>query len=213
MNNNYYKGFEKQIQEVNEKKEKSSLLLHACCAPCSSYVLELLNQYFDITVYFYNPNIDEEAEYIKRMEELVRFTEEAKFLNQIQIVDGGYERERFLQIAKGREHLPERGERCYDCYRLRMEKSAEYAARHKFDYFTTTLSISPYKNAAWINEIGMELESELRKQYAEQTPVFLFSDFKKKNGYARSISLSHEYHLYRQNYCGCIYSRRQNSDV
>lgn len=209
MNNNYYKSFEKQLEQQTGFDKKPTLLLHGCCAPCSSYVIELLNNYFDITMFFYNPNIDEEAEYIKRLEELVRFTEEAAFAEKIKIVDGGYEPERFLEIAKGREHLPERGARCYDCYLLRMKKTVDYAAAHQYDYFTTTLSISPHKNAVWINEIGMKLEAGLREQKAEHIPVFLFSDFKKKNGYARSIALSREYNLYRQDYCGCRYSREE----
>jgi hypothetical protein len=209
LNNNYYKKFEEQINQQQEKQEKARLLLHACCAPCSSYVLELLNSYFDITVYFYNPNMDTAEEYNKRMEELRRFLQEAPFARNVKLVDGGYEPEEFQRIAEGREMLPERGARCYDCYLLRMQKSAAYARTHGFDYFTTTLSISPYKNAEWLNEIGMKLEQEMREQGVEKPPVFLFSDFKKKSGYARSIVLSREFCLYRQDYCGCRYSREE----
>jgi hypothetical protein len=209
LNNNYYKKFEEQINQQQEKQEKARLLLHACCAPCSSYVLELLNSYFDITVYFYNPNMDTAEEYNKRMEELRRFLQEAPFARNVKLVDGGYEPEEFQRIAEGREMLPERGARCYDCYRLRMQKSAAYARSHGFDYFTTTLSISPYKNAEWLNEIGRKLEQEMREQGIEKPPVFLFSDFKKKSGYARSIALSREFCLYRQDYCGCRYSREE----
>lgn len=212
-NRNYYKRFEEQIENAALCEEKPTLLLHACCAPCSSHVLELLNQHFAITVFFYNPNIDTEAEYGKRLEELLRFTEQAPFAKDIPVIDGSYEKEYFEAIAKGREQLPERGARCYDCYLLRMKKAAEYALCHKFDYFTTTLSISPHKNADWINDIGIRLEEELSSQSCEKSPVFLYSDFKKKNGYARSICLSKEYGLYRQNYCGCRYSRMQREET
>ena len=203
MNQNYYAKFEKQIEGISQLTEKPRLLLQACCAPCSSYCLELLEKYFDITVYFYNPNIDDREEYVKRLEELKRLTNDAEFARDVKVVDGDYEPELFFEMAKGREELPERGERCYDCYKLRLSKAAEYARDNGFDYFSTTLSISPYKNAEWLNEIGMELEKEMAC-----TPIFLFSDFKKKNGYKRSIELSEEYGLYRQDYCGCVFSKR-----
>ncbi len=201
--NNYYIEFEKQIKNIKESGEKPSLLLHACCCPCSSHCLEVLEKYFSITVFFYNPNIDEWEEYSKRLEELRRFTKEAEFALDVKVVDGDYEPEKFYEMAKGREDLPERGARCYDCYRLRLKKTADYARENGFNYFSTTLSISPYKNAEWLNEIGMELEREM-----ENGPVFLFSDFKKKNGYKRSIELSQQYGLYRQDYCGCKFSKR-----
>ena len=217
---NYYIRFKEQIEEADKSDKRPSLLLHACCCPCSSHCLELLVSHFDITVFFYNPNIDEQPEYQKRLDELYRFTKEADFARDVKIIDGGYDPEPFFEMAKGREDLPERGARCYDCYKLRMQKTIEYATENGFDYFSTTLSISPYKNAEWLNEIGMELE---RKQRAESEarveaqadseadsiiPTFLFSDFKKENGYKRSIELSKEYNLYRQDYCDCKFSKR-----
>ncbi|MBO5610946.1 MAG: epoxyqueuosine reductase QueH [Eubacterium sp.] len=216
---NYYRLFEKQLEDIRKKIEKGgkkpSLLLQACCCPCSSHCLEVLEGYFDISVYFYNPNIDERQEYDKRLDELKRFTKEADFALNVKVIEGDYEPELFYEMAKGRENLPERGERCYDCYKLRLRKTAEYAKAHGFDYFSTTLSISPYKNAEWLNEIGIELEKELREEAVkngcldgDETPVFLYSDFKKKNGYKRSIELSEEYGLYRQDYCGCVFSKR-----
>ncbi len=189
---NYYQEFEKQIKEVDESGKKPTLLLQACCCPCSSHCLEVLSGHFDITVFFYNPNIDEREEFDKRLEELHRFTKEADFALNVKVVEGEYEPEKFYEMAKGREMLPERGERCYDCYELRLRRTAEYALENHFDYFSTTLSISPYKNANWLNEIGMKLETEMRDRgLAElegstedvEVPIFLFSDFKKKNGY------------------------------
>lgn len=214
---NYYNEFEKQIEEVDSSGRKPTLLLQACCCPCSSHCLEVLSGHFDITVFFYNPNIDEKEEFDKRLEELRRFTKEADFALDVKVVEGEYEPEKFYEMAKGREMLPERGERCYDCYELRLRRTAEYALENHFDYFSTTLSISPYKNANWLNEIGMKLEMEMRDRgLAEhegstedmEVPIFLFSDFKKKNGYKRSIELSNEYGLYRQDYCGCVFSKR-----
>lgn len=222
MSTNYYIEFEKQIDEIDKKYltrvetrvekntekdtkndiKKPSLLLQACCCPCSTHCLEVLVDHFDITVFFYNPNIDEKDEFQKRLDELYRFTREADFALDVKVVEGPYEPEVFYEMAKGREELPERGARCYDCYELRLRKTAEYAKEHSFDYFSTTLSISPYKNAEWLNEIGLRLE----KEYGAST--FLFSDFKKKNGYKRSIELSEEYSLYRQDYCGCVFSKR-----
>ena len=219
QNKNFYQIFEEQLKEIEGWDKKPRLLLHACCCPCSSHCLEILHKYFDITVYFYNPNIDELEEYKKRINELERFVTEAPFAIGVQIEEGEYEPEVFYEMAKGREHLPERGERCYDCYKLRLEKSARYALEHGYDFFTTTLSISPYKNAEWINEIGADLEDEMRAEINESdpdnkcidessVPIYLYSDFKKKNGYKRSIELSKEYNLYRQDYCGCAFSRR-----
>lgn len=212
MNKNFYAEFEKQIEDVSKLSKRPKLLLQACCCPCSSHCLEVLEGYFDISVYFYNPNIDEKQEYEKRLEELKRFTREADFALDVKVIEGDYEPELFYEMAKGRENLPERGERCYDCYKLRLRKTAEYARDHGYDYFSTTLSISPYKNAEWLNEIGMELEREMRETSGRaedvKSPIFLFSDFKKKNGYKRSIELSEEYGLYRQDYCGCVFSKR-----
>ncbi|MBE5954006.1 MAG: epoxyqueuosine reductase QueH [Lachnospiraceae bacterium] len=185
--------------------EKSKLLLHACCAPCSSYVLELLNQEYDITVFFYNPNITEKLEYKKRYEELLRLIKEAPFSIDVIAIDGGFDAESFFLMSKGMEEYPERSARCYKCYQMRMEATAKYASDNGYDIFTTTLSISPHKNATWINEIGALCEEKYGVTY-------MYSDFKKKNGYARSIQLSKEYDLYRQDYCGCIYSKREKEN-
>ncbi len=181
-------------------RKKSKLLLHVCCAPCSSHVLETLSMEFDITIFFYNPNITEYEEYVKRVDELKRFVDEAPFAENVTILEGAYEPECFFDLSKGLEDSPERGPRCYKCYELRMRETAKYAKDNGFDIFTTSLSISPHKNASWINEIGTGLSKEIGIDY-------LYSDFKKKNGYFRSIELSKEYNLYRQDYCGCIYSK------
>lgn len=189
--------------EISTNKPK--LLLHACCAPCSSHVLELLQKQYEITVFFYNPNISSEEEYEKRKRELERFISEADFTKTVGLAEVGYNPKEFYEIARGLENAPERGERCYRCYELRLKKTAEYAKDNLYDVFTTTLSISPHKNASWINEIGNRLSCEIQVDY-------LYSDFKKKNGYLRSIELSKQYNLYRQNYCGCVYSRKQNEN-
>ena len=180
---------------------KKKLLLHVCCAPCSSYVLELLENEYEITVFFYNPNITESDEYNKRVQELKRFVNEAPFAHDVKIIEGSYLPEVFFDMSKGLENEPEKGKRCYECYKLRLRETAKFAKANGYDLFTTTLSISPHKNAAWLNEIGKELSDELDIDY-------LYSDFKKKNGYKRSIELSREYNLYRQNYCGCVYSKK-----
>ena len=181
------------------------LLLHSCCAPCSSSVLEYLRRYFEITVFYYNPNISMEAEYQKRVEEQKRLINAYNQLPDsgypIAVIEGDYEPEVFYVAAKGLEQCPEGGERCFACYELRLGKTAALAKKQAYDYFATTLTISPLKNAAKLNEIGERL--------AERYQIsWLPSDFKKKNGYKRSIELSAEYGLYRQNYCGCVYSKR-----
>ncbi len=183
--------------------DKERLLLHACCAPCSSYVLEYLENKYDITVFYYNPNITEEAEYNKRVSEITRFIHEAPFAKNVKLVEGKYEPELFFEISKGLENEPERGKRCYKCYELRMDEAARYAKEHGFDLYTTTLSISPHKNADWLNEIGNRLSEKYKIDY-------LYSNFKKNNGYSRSIELSKEFNLYRQNYCGCVFSREES---
>ena len=180
--------------------ERPTLLLHACCAPCSSYVLEYLSRYFRITLFFYNPNIAPEAEYRFRLDELRRLVREMGLADDVSVLEGNYTPERFLALAEGLETLPEGGARCSLCYRLRLSETARVAAEGGFDYFCTTLSISPYKNAAWLNEIGQE-------EGARYGVTYLVSDFKKKNGYKRSCELSEEYGLYRQDYCGCVYSK------
>lgn len=200
-NTNYYMLMEKQIEEYSTLKEKKKLLLHCCCAPCSSHCLEVLHQYFEITAYFYNPNITDYDEYIKRYHELSRFVKNVYTDKTVATFLEEHDSKSFLDMAEGMEHLPERGARCYECYKLRLDKSARYAKENGFDVFTTTLSISPHKNAAWLNEIGEELSDKYGITY-------LYSDFKKKNGYKRSIELSEQYGLYRQNFCGCEFSRR-----
>ena len=182
-------------------KEKKTLLLHACCAPCSSYVIEYLSNYFDITILFYNPNINNDIEYNKRLQELERFVKEFKTNNPVKVISLGYNHDEYLQTILGLEEEKEGGSRCLKCYRLRIEKTFEYAKQYNFDYVTTTLTISPLKNSQFINKIGSELENIYHINY-------LYSDFKKKEGYKRSIVLSHEYNLYRQDYCGCEFSKR-----
>lgn len=199
---NYQLMLDKTIEEINETGARKSLLLQACCAPCSSYVLEYLSEYFDITLLFYNPNISPKSEYFFRAEELKRLCNELPLTAKPKIIVCDYDNEPFLKMAKGLENLLEGGERCFLCYRLRLEEAAKYAKEQNFDYFCTTLSISPHKNAEKLNEIGGELSEKYGVKY-------LYSDFKKKNGYKRSIELSKEYNLYRQNYCGCIYSKRE----
>lgn len=199
---NYQKFTEKIIEDNTKNNIKPRLLLHVCCAPCSSYVLEYLNEHFDITAYFYNPNISGENEFNHRAEELERFVAEFPMKNNVRVVIENYNHGEFIDMIKGKEDLREGGARCYDCYSMRLEKSARYAKENGFDMFTTTLSISPHKNAAWLNEIG--------KNMAEKYGIdYLFSDFKKKNGYKRSCDLSKEYNLYRQSFCGCEFSKRE----
>ena len=202
-NVNYQKELEKLILQNQKEGKVPRLFLHACCAPCSSYVLEYLSRFFSITVFFYNPNIAPKEEYEKRVEEIRRLIHEMEFVHPVSLVEGEYKPEDFYAMAKGLEDVPEGGERCFKCYRLRMEEAARLAREGSYDYFTTTLSISPLKNAGKINEIGEELS---RIYEVEHLP----SDFKKKNGYKRSIELSHEYGLYRQNYCGCVFSKKES---
>lgn len=199
---NYQLSLDKTIEEITANGARKSLLLQACCAPCSSYVLEYLSDYFDLTLLFYNPNISPESEYSFRANELVRLCNELPLTFKPKIVVCDYDNTPFFKMAKGLENLNEGGERCFLCYRLRLEETAKYAKAQNFDYFCTTLSISPHKNAVKLNEIGGELSEKYGVKY-------LYSDFKKKNGYKRSIELSKQYNLYRQNYCGCIYSKRE----
>lgn len=196
---NFDLEMDKMLKQIDEGEK---LLLHACCAPCSSAVLEKLGDFFQILILYYNPNISNENEYEKRLLELKKFVSGFKTKYPIEIIPGRYNPKEFFDIARGLEEEPERGKRCYKCYELRMEECAKLAEEKNIKYFTTTLSLSPYKNANWINEIGAKLE----KKYQTN---FLYSDFKKKNGYKRSIELSKEYNLYRQDYCGCVYSLRE----
>lgn len=197
---NYQKFLNELIEQIKVDGVKPKLLLHACCAPCSSAVLEYIHDYFDITIYYHNPNISPESEFNFRLEELKRLLEEMK-LTDVKLVAPEYDYSEFQNIANGLENAEEGGKRCFLCYRLRLESTAKYAKENNFDYFTTTLSVSPYKNAKVLNETGLELQDEYGVKY-------LCSDFKKGNGYKRSCELSREYNLYRQNYCGCVYSKR-----
>lgn len=193
--------YQKKMEEIlNTIDKPKKLLLHSCCAPCSSYVLLYLTKYFDITIFYYNPNITDSQEFEKRLNEQIRLVNEITKENKIDIIKGKYEKEKFEEMVKGLEKEKEGGARCFKCYQLRLEETAKLAKEKGYDYFTTTLSISPYKNSSKINEIGEELEKEYGIKY-------LYADFKKKDGYKKSIELSHKYNLYRQNYCGCIYSK------
>ena len=206
MNNrNYQKELDKLLAELEAEGRTPRLFLHSCCAPCSSYVLEYLSRYFEITVFFYNPNISPAEEYEKRVEEIRRMIGEMKFVHPVKLIEGEYDPQVFFCMAKGMEDVPEGGERCFGCYRLRMEEAARLAKEGNYDYFTTTLSISPLKNAQKINEIGEELSKTYKVPH-------LPSDFKKKNGYKRSIELSGKYGLYRQDYCGCVFSKREREE-
>ena len=204
---NYQLELDKLIRELQKRQTDAAyhvprLLLHSCCAPCSSYVLEYLSQYFEITVLYYNPNIFPEEEYKKRVEEQKRLIAVLPAKYPIAFAEGRYLPEEFFAIAKGLEDVQEGGERCLKCFRLRLEETAKLAAAGTYDYYTTTLSISPLKNAQALNEIGQELANVYEVPY-------LPSDFKKRGGYQRSIELSHEYELYRQNFCGCVYSMQR----
>jgi len=204
---NYQKLLDKTISELTERK---TLLLHACCAPCSSYVIEYLSSFFDITIYYYNPNIHPEAEYNRRLQELKDFL--GKFPKaletKIKLIVDSYDTEDYFNSTKVREEINlqterEMGERCRRCYEFRMKRAWEYAEKNNFDYFTTTLSISPHKDSSKINKIGADLQEK-----STSTLKYLFSDFKKKGGFLRSLEISEEFGLYRQDYCGCVFSMR-----
>lgn len=205
---NYQKQLEEVLKRMKEEGKRKRLLLHACCAPCSSYCLEYLREAFALTVFFYNPNLTEQEEYRRRVEEekrLIALMNGQEGSSQIEILEGRYEPERFLEVARGLETCKEGGERCVRCFALRLGETARVAAEDGFDFFTTSLTISPLKNSALLNRIGAQ-EGE---RYGVR---FLPSDFKKNNGYLRSTQLSRLYDLYRQNYCGCIYSKVEASD-
>ncbi len=199
---NYQKKLEEIIAAQQKEGKVPKLLLHSCCAPCSSYVLEYLSEYFEITVLYYNPNISPASEYEARVAEQKRLIGELPVKHPVAFLEGVYEPECFYRAVAGQEDCPEGGERCTVCYEMRLRKAAETAARLGFAFFTTTLSISPLKNAEKLNAIGRTLSEEYKVSY-------LYSDFKKKNGYQRSVELSVQYHLYRQNYCGCIFSKEE----
>ena len=194
---NYQKALEDIIADIVNTGKKKSLLLHCCCAPCASYVLTYLKDYFDITAFYFNPNITDEIEYKKRLDELVRLTNEFG----IKVIDGGFDRDNFFIAVKGYENAVEGGERCSVCYSLRLEETAKLCQKNGYDYFCSTLSISPLKDVDRLNKFG----EEFAKKYGA---THLPNDFKKKNGYLKSIELSKKYDLYRQNYCGCEFSKR-----
>lgn len=226
MRRNFQKELEWVIRRVQGREPVPTLLLHSCCAPCSSYVLQYLSQYFQITVFYYNPNIYPPEEYRKRVKEqedfIKRFSERARkerengmqqlsgnalgevlsVFHPISFIEGKFEQDRFYETVRGLENLPEGGERCFRCYELRLREAAGYAKQMKMDFFTTTLSISPLKNAEKLNEIGERLAEEYGISY-------LCSDFKKKDGYKQSVALSKEYGMYRQDYCGCVFSKQE----
>lgn len=199
---NYAKELERLIQKLQQEGKVPRLLLHACCAPCSSAVLEYLSQYFAITLLYYNPNIAPLEEYQKREAELRRLVSQMKFIHPVELLPCQYDGQAFVQAARGLEGEPEGGKRCEACFRLRLCYAAQEAARLRFDYYTTTLSISPMKNAPLLNQLGEEIGREFGVAH-------LPSDFKKKDGYKRSVQLSKEYDLYRQDYCGCAFSKAQ----
>lgn len=199
---NYQKELDQLLEAFEKEGRRPKLLLHSCCAPCSSYVLEYLSQYFDVTVYYYNPNIFPPEEYEARAEEQERLIGEMGLSGVVSFETGEYRPEDFYAVAKGHEKEEEGGERCSACYELRLRHAAQKAAEGGYDYFTTSLSISPLKNSEKLNEIGQELSRQWGVPY-------LVSDFKKKNGYKRSVELSREHDLYRQDYCGCVYSREE----
>ena len=197
MKENYSVKCENILNNLDSKKK---LLLHSCCGPCSSYVISYLTNYFDITILYYNPNIYPYDEYLKRKQEQIKLINEIDCSNNLDIMDCDYDNDLYEKCIIGLENEPERGNRCMVCYNLRMEKTAKMAKEYNYDYFCTTLSVSPYKNAEWINKIGEKLQNKYNVNW-------LYSDFKKKDGYKQSILLSKKYKLYRQDYCGCIYSK------
>lgn len=199
---NYQKELEQIIAENQKECRVPTLCLHSCCAPCSSYVLEYLSRYFQITVFYYNPNIFPEEEYRKRVEEQQNFIGMLSTVHPVSFLEGDFFPKQFYQAVKGLEQEPEGGKRCFQCYALRLRETARLAKEQGFDYFTTTLTISPLKNADKLNEIGEQMAEKYRV-------LWLPSDFKKKNGYKRSTELSKEYGLYRQNYCGCVFSKQE----
>ena len=201
---NYQKELDKIIERNKREDALPSLLLHSCCAPCSSYTIEYLSDYFKITVLYYNPNISPREEYEKRKAEQIRLINSLPVKNRVDFLDCDYDSREFFDIAKGYESCKEGGERCFRCYELRLREAAKKAREEGFDYFCTTLSISPLKNAQRINEIGLKLQGEYGV-------MWLPSDFKKREGYKRSIELSREYNLYRQSFCGCVFSKKEAS--
>lgn len=203
MNINYQRLLEEKLSDIEKTGIRPRLLLHSCCAPCSSHVIEYLSRFFDITVFFYNPNIHPAEEYRKRVIEQREFIGRFPAAKGVTFAEGNYDPERFFELSKGLEDEPEKGRRCKVCFAMRLEAAARYGGENGFDYFTTTLSISPHKNSALLNNLGERIGRENGIEY-------LCSDFKKKNGYKRSSELSAEYGLYRQDYCGCVFSRLES---
>ena len=201
MKENYDKLLKEIINNIKEKNITPNLLLHSCCGPCSSYVIEYLNEYFNITILYYNPNISPYEEYLKRKEEQIKLINSIKTKNKINIIDCDYDNDIYEEKIKGLEKEPEKGKRCTVCFDLRLDYTAKKAKTLNYNYFCTTLTVSPYKNSELINKIGKEKQEKYNINW-------LYSDFKKNNGYKRSIELSKKYNLYRQNYCGCVYSKR-----
>ncbi len=197
-------NFQKQLDIILEQMHSDKLptmLLHSCCGPCSTYVLSYLAKHFDITVYFYNPNIMPEAEYKLRLEAQIKVLDKLNPPHKIKLIEAPYEPQEFLDIAKGLEHEPERGKRCKKCMELRIKETAEFAAKNKFDYFCTTLSVSPHKDAVLLNSLS--------EKYAKKFEINTIpADFKKNNGFLESIRLSKEFEIYRQDYCGCLFSKK-----
>lgn len=205
MNTNYHKLCLEEISKLNEPK---TILLHSCCAPCSSYVISFLSDYFDITVLYYNPNIYPEEEYNKRKKEQIKLIQELKTKNKLNFIDCDYDNNLYNELVNGYENIPEGGKRCHICFNLRLEKTAQIAKKNNYDYFCSTLTVSPHKNSQIINKIGENISNNYHIKW-------LYSDFKKNEGFKKSIELSKKYNLYRQDYCGCIYSKkaRENQDL
>ncbi len=212
---NYQKQLLKKIEEIKKSRLKPTLLLHVCCAPCSSACLDVLKDWFDITLLFYNPNIQPKEEYLKRQDELKQFVKELNeenaekiktgLISEIKILDVDYDPDEFFLTIKGLEKEKEGGKRCKKCFELRLAKTAEICKKGGYDYFTTTLTLSPYKDSQLLNEIGKVMQERFNKQY-------LFSDFKKNEGYKKSIEYSKKYNLYRQDYCGCVFSKIERDE-
>lgn len=203
MKINYHKRMLEEIKQLEQANRRPKLLLHSCCAPCSTYVLQFLSKYFDMEIYFYNPNIHPEAEYLRRLEEQIHLVEAMNL--PYQVIGPIHESQSFYKAVKGLEGLGEGSERCFQCFALRLDRAAEYGKRQDFDYFGSTLTISPLKNTSKLNEIGLFMEEK-------HGIKFLQSDFKKNNGYKTSVDLSKEYNLYRQDYCGCAFSIKEAKD-
>jgi len=202
MKINYHRLMEEEIRNIKKAGVKPSLLIHSCCAPCSTHVIDVLSEFFEITVYFFNPNIFPENEYHKRLEEQIRLVKEMNLAYEVEVIGTEHEEETFYNAVKGLETIREGGERCWECFELRLDRTAQYASEKNYDYFATTLTISPLKNAQKINELGIRLEERYHVKY-------LRSDFKKKEGFKKSVLLSEKHDLYRQDYCGCVYSKKE----